>query len=72
MTDKTDRQLLEEMATDMTEVKIVLKGYNGQRGLCDNVEQHGKAITRIWVSLAVLTSSVGGGAFAIVKAFLGR
>lgn len=70
MADKTDRQLLEALREDMTEVKVALKGYNGQEGLCDKVEQQGKAITRLWISVAVLASSVGGGAFAIVKAFL--
>ena len=62
MTPLTDRQLLEDLIKDVAKVKIALKGYNGQEGLCDKVEQQGKAITRLWLTLALIVpASAGGG-----------
>jgi len=56
---------------DVSEIKIVLKGYNGQPGLCKQVECNTKAIAKIWVTLAVLIASAGGGTYGLVRLLLG-
>ena len=69
--EETDRQLLEECAKSAREVSQLMKGYNGQDGLIKQVQNNSKAIIKIWITLAVLIASTGGGAFAILQALIG-
>ena len=62
---------LEELLADVGDVKVVLKGYNGKKGLCQQVENNTRQIQRIWIILAILVASSGGGAYAITNALLG-
>lgn len=61
---------LDQMAKDITEIKVTLKGYNGSEGLCDKVESHTKAITKLWLAVTVIAVSLGGGIYGLVQAFI--
>jgi len=56
----------------ITEIHAVLLGTNGSPGLCKTVERNAKAITKIWVAVAVLASSVGGGVYGVIQLLLVR
>ena len=43
---------------------------NGNPGLCSKVEAQGKAITRLWLVLALIIPSSGGAGFAIAMKIL--
>lgn len=58
------------IATDVTEIKTALKGYNGQLGLCQQVEKNTKAIFKLWVAVIILCLALGGGTFGVVKAVM--
>jgi len=62
---------LDQMAKDINEIKVTLKGYNGADGLCDKVEAHTQAINRLWLAITVIAVSLGGGLYGIVQAFMG-
>ncbi len=64
MPEKTDHDLLTEMHT-------VLLGTNGNPGLCRQVEHNTKSINKIWICMAIIASSVGGGIYGIVQLFIG-
>jgi hypothetical protein len=64
MVEKSDHDLLTEMHT-------VLLGTNGHPGICDQVEKNTKSINKIWICLAMIGSSIGGGAYGLVKALMG-
>lgn len=61
---------LEQMAKDITEIKVTLKGYNGSEGLCDTVASNSKAIARLWLAVTVIAVSLGGGIYGVVQAFI--
>ncbi len=67
MTDKTDRELLIETHYEVTSIKQLLKGYNGDIGLCKQVENNSRAITKLWICMAVIVASAGGGSYAIIQ-----
>ena len=58
--EKNDHDLLIEIHT-------VLLGTNGHLGLCQQVERNGKAINKLWIAVAVIASSVGGGIYGIIE-----
>ena len=62
---------LDSVVIDIKEIKTALKGYNGQIGLCQQVEKNTKAINKIWICIAVIASSIGGGIYGIVKVLMG-
>ena len=64
MTEKSDHDMLMDIHT-------VLLGTNGQGGLYRQVKDNTKNINRIWIVLAVLAASVGGGTWGIVNKLLG-
>jgi len=61
---------LDQMAKDIIEIKVTLKGYNGSEGLCDKVEANTKAINRLWLAITVIAVSLGGGIYGVVQAFI--
>ena len=64
MPDKTDHDLLTEMHT-------VLLGTNGHNGLCKLVERNTRAINKLWIAIAIIASSVGGGVYGIIDLLKG-
>lgn len=52
-------KLIESTHHAVTEIKTVLKGYNGKQGLCKQVENNSKSINKIWVIFAFIFG-VGG------------
>ena len=64
MPEKTDHDLLTEMHT-------VLLGTNGHPGIAKQVERNAKAITKLWICIAVIASSIGGGVYGIIELMKG-
>lgn len=64
MLDKSDHDLL-------LQIHATLLGTNGQGGLYRQVEQHTKAIQKLWIIVALIIASIGGGSYAIMQKFLG-
>ena len=60
MPQKTDHDLLIEIHT-------VLLGTDGHTGIARQVERNTKAITRLWVAITIIASSVGGGVYGIIE-----
>jgi len=58
---------LDKIHDDVLEVKQALKGYNGQIGLCKQVERNSKQITRIWITITALAVSIGGGIWGVIE-----
>ena len=52
--------LIAEIHTKVKNIEQVLKGYDGNPGLCKIVESNRKAITKIWIIIAFV---LGGGGF---------
>ncbi len=71
MNPKTDRELWEEIHLDVAELKQSLKGYNGQVGLCKQVENHTKQIARLWIVVSVILCTTGGSAYGIIRLLVG-
>lgn len=61
--EKSDHDLL-------IEVHSVLLGSNGQDGLCRQVARNTKAISRLWVILAIIVALSGGGGYALAREIL--
>jgi len=55
----------------ITEIHTVLLGTNGHNGVAKQVERNGKAITKIWICIAVIMSSIGGGIYGIIELLKG-
>ena len=64
MLDKNDHDLI-------TEIHTVLLGTNGHPGIAKQVERNVKAINKIWICIAVVMSSVGGGIYGIIEILKG-
>jgi len=62
---------LEQVKQDLDEIKTVLKGYNGNVGLCKQVENHTKSLNKIWIVLAIIAASTSGTGFTIWKVLIG-
>lgn len=67
----TTEEKIDKVVSDIGEIKVLLKGYNGQEGLCKQVENQGRHIQKLWVVIAILGASFGGGGAAIIRAILG-
>ena len=67
MPDKTTHQIVLEVQKDVGEVKQALKGYNGQIGLCKQIENNTKQIAKLWIVIVAITVSLGGGIWGIVQ-----
>ena len=65
MTDLTDHDMLVRMYGAMFDS-------NGNPGLCSKVEAQGKAINRLWITIALIVPSSGGAGFAIAMKLLGQ
>lgn len=75
---KNDRELLEEIHGKVTntEAKVAaveqaLVGYNGQIGLCKQVENNTKQIARLWIVVSIILASTGGSAYGIIRLLMG-
>jgi len=55
----------------ITEIHTVLLGTNGHNGIAKQVERNAKAITKIWVCIAIIMSSIGGGIYGIIELLRG-
>ena len=64
MAVKSDHDLL-------LEVHATLLGTNGQGGLVRQVESNTKAIQKLWIIVALIIASIGGGSYAMMQKFLG-
>ena len=64
MPDKTDHDLLTEMHT-------VLLGTNGHPGVAKQVERNTKAITKLWIAIVIIVSSIGSGIYGIIEILKG-
>ena len=60
----------DKVIKELTEIKQVLKGYNGNTGLCKQVECNTKMINKIWIAIAIIAASTGGGAYGIIQFIL--
>ena len=77
MADFNEEQWLElpkkvdAIGDDVRDIRQLLKGYNGTKGLCDQVEVNGKRIRTLEISFAILIGSgaIGGGTFALARVF---
>lgn len=59
-TNKTDHDILIEIHT-------ILLGANGQDSLCRKVEKNTKAIAKIWIIIAIILASLGGGGYGVLE-----
>ena len=57
---KTDHDLIIEM-------HAVLLGTNGHEGIARQVCRNTKDITKLWIVVAILASSVGGSVYGIIE-----
>ena len=64
MQEKSDHDRIVEMHS-------VLMGNNGNPGLCKQVRDNSKNITKLWIAIVVIAMSVGGGTWGVVSAILG-
>ena len=60
MTEKTDHDRI-------IEIHAVLLGTNGNPGVAHQVARNSKAIGKIWIAIAVLASTIGGGTYGIIE-----
>ena len=67
----TPDEKLDKLIKDVTEIRVVLKGYNGREGLCEQVENQGRHIHKLWLVIIAMAASGGGGAYGIVRLILG-
>jgi len=61
---------VKQLVADMSEVTTALRGYNGQVGLCRQVEKNSKAIFRLTIIMAIIAVSIGGGTYGIIDLLL--
>ena len=55
----------------ITEMHAVLLGTNGHKGVAEQVCRNSKAIAKLWIAVAILASSVGGGIYGIIELLRG-
>lgn len=53
------------------EIHAVLLGVDGHKGIAEQVYRNTKSITKLWIALIVLASSIGGGVYGIVELLKG-
>ena len=61
---------VKQLVADMSEVTTALKGYNGQVGLCRQVEKNTKAITKLVIVIVIIAVSIGGGTYGLIDLLL--
>ena len=61
-----------EVRKDVAEIKVALKGYNGQTGLCQQVEKASANIKRLTIAVVIIASSLGGGVWGVTQLLLGK
>jgi len=66
-----DDKILEEIKEDVTEIKSLLKGYNGRRGLVQQVENNSKGIARLWIAVIIIAASTGTTTYGVLRLLLG-
>ena len=64
MPEKTDHDKI-------TEIHAVLLGANGHPGIAKQVERNSKAIAKIWICVAIIASSIGGGIYGVFELLKG-
>jgi len=64
MSERTDHDLIAEIHT-------VLLGTNGYNGVAKQVERNTKAITKLWIAIVIIASSMGGGIYGIIEILKG-
>ena len=64
MPEKNDHDLI-------TEIHTVLLGTDGHPGIAKQVERNTKAITKLWIAITVIASSIGGGIYSIIEILKG-
>ena len=64
MPEKTDHDLIIEIHT-------VLLGTNGHNGIAKQVARNTKAITKLWIAITIIASSIGGGIYGIIEILKG-
>ena len=55
----------------ITEIHAVLLGADGHPGIAKQVERNTRAITKIWIAVTIIASSVGGGIYGIIELLRG-
>jgi hypothetical protein len=53
----------------LTQIHAVLLGVNGNPGLCKLVDRNTRMINKLWVTVIILATSVGGGVYGIIELF---
>jgi hypothetical protein len=55
----------------LVQMHAVLLGTNGSLGLCKMVERNTKSINKLWISVTIISASVGGGVYGIIELLKG-
>jgi len=53
------------------EIHAVLLGTNGNPGIAQQVQRNSKSISKLWIAIAVISSSVGGGVYGVIELLKG-
>ena len=64
MTELTDHDRL-------TQIHAVLIGVNGNPGLVKLVDRNTKMINKLWIAIAIIATSIGGGVYGIIELLKG-
>ena len=64
MTELTDHDRI-------TQIHAVLIGVNGNPGLVKLVDRNTKAIQKLWILMAIILASLGGGVYGIIELLKG-
>jgi len=55
----------------IVQMHSVLLGVNGSPGLCKMVERNTRAITKLWIAVTIIATSIGGGVYGIIEILKG-
>ncbi len=61
---------ISDVKLDVAEIKVALKGYNGQIGLCQQLEKNTQHIKRLTVAVVLIAASLGGGVWGAIQLIL--
>lgn len=66
---KDELDKLEQVHKDIIEIKTVLLGVpnTSDNGLAGDVKRNHSEIKKLWITLAIVVGSVGGGAFGVIQ-----
>jgi len=62
---------LKEDHDRLTEIHAVLLGVNGNPGLCKLVDRNTRMINKLWIAIAAIATSIGGGVYGIIELIKG-